>query len=391
MGKTQRKYSAEMTRFRKQLKKPFKQIALLMPPGFVADDYVNAFRRYCPHLWQDVNRYYHSFQQMDRKREKKGLKRLYNFPSPFNFVKRNARPLITRYQKQPSTINEEEKERIKYNLEERAKEILSRRNKKSNHNMRLVQTVKPTYLSYFEQTYFKLKRNDPSNVDDRFAVVIETSIFKCPDTIRFLHKVNDSERNYHIRHKAFSILQSWGEIVRLRANRNGKKRYSDTIIPTLVDSPESLLRHIETSQLEQHKYVNLFVSHSYSNAEDIVKIKTQLNANNLSVYVAWMNDQHGLKRSLIGENTEEVLRKRIENSQAIFFVITAESIKSKWTEWECEVADKLGKKVIVYNYGCIVDLPSFLQHRISATLHKYTFYISTGYSKMTLWEFINKH
>ena len=122
---------------------------------------------------------------------------------------------------------------------------------------------------------------------------------QCTSTLVFLHKVNASERNYQLRHFAFLTLQQFGEKeVRLRKNRKGNKRVGDDVFPVKIESPKELLSHIYNSQMEKNKKYDLFISHSSTNKELLLRTKSILNSLNFNVYIDWINDKEGLKRTL---------------------------------------------------------------------------------------------
>ena len=64
-------------------------------------------------------------------------------------------------------------------------------------NLKYIQKVTPSYSNYYIQTYFHCKQTNPVDVDTRYAVLVEASKYKSPITIKFLHRVNTSERILH--------------------------------------------------------------------------------------------------------------------------------------------------------------------------------------------------
>ena len=81
---------------------------------------------------------------------------------------------------------------------------------KIGQNQKYIQHVVPSYSNYYIQTYFAGKYQNPTDIDTRYAVLQEASKYKSPVTIKFLYKVNASERNYHLRHFCISyIAEVW--------------------------------------------------------------------------------------------------------------------------------------------------------------------------------------
>lgn len=147
---------------------------------------------------------------MDTHRVSKGLSQIYKFPSPNNYIKRNAANYIKGKRKDSRILTDDEREKLKKKLVEDGAKRLNRNIARVKENLKLVQKVQPSHENYFIRTYFRLKHNQPENVSDRMAVVLEAGKYQCSATIKFLNQINASERNFSIRHKAFLILQGWG-------------------------------------------------------------------------------------------------------------------------------------------------------------------------------------
>lgn len=78
---------------------------------------------------------------------------------------------------------------------------------------------------------------------------------------------------------------------------------------------------------------DVFLSHSYLDAEVVLGVKRLLEATGLSVYVDWIDD-HELDRSAVTPATAARLRLRLRNSKSLIFVTSATSSNSKWMPWE---------------------------------------------------------
>lgn len=188
--------------------------------------------------------------------------------------------------------------------------------------------------------------------------MVEASKYKSPETIKFLHKVNASERNFHLRDFAFSTLQKFGiKEVRLRKNRKGKKRLGDELVPMPIETPKDLINHIYNSQLEQMKSYDLFISHSSTDSDLLLQIKSILNCSNINVYIDWVNDREALKRELTNIETANAIIERLKSSKALLYIHTNASINSRWTPWEIGFFHALKNKVCVYNPDNIEKAP----------------------------------
>lgn len=225
-----------------------------------------------------------------------------------------------------------------------------KRKDKLEHNLEYVQQVAPSYSNYYIQTYFTGKHQKPTDIDTRYAVLQEASKYKSPVTIKLLHKVNASEKNYHLSYFAFLTLQKFGEKdVRLRRNRKWKKRPGDKIAAKLINTPDDLIHFIYNSQLEQIKTYDLFISHSSSDSNLILNLKAILNSSGLNVYIDWVSDKNALKRELTNVNTAKTIIERLMSSKALLYINTDSSLQSQWTPWELGYFHALkGDKICVY-------------------------------------------
>lgn len=351
MGRTKRRYQGELIRFRKTLKKPLRNVLATMPEGFSDGLFLSEFKLLYAYIWDDICIKAKEYNRMDKVREKKGLPRIYFFPKPTKYLQYIALPIIHN-KRLYHQLKKSESERVELReaLLKQSQCKQKKRKDKLEQNLKYVQKVAPSYSNYYIQAYFTGKHQTPTDIDTRYAVLQEASKYKSPVTIKFLHKVNASERNYHLRHFAFLTLQGFGEKdVRLRRNRKGKKRPSDKIAPKLINTPDDLIRFIYNSQLEQMKTYDLFISHSSSDSNLILKLKAILNSYGLNVYIDWVSDRNALKRELTNINTAKAIIERLRSSKALLYINTDSSFQSQWTPWELGYFHALkGNRICVY-------------------------------------------
>ncbi len=353
MGRTKRKYSSFIIKYKRSFKKPLFEVGNVMNIGFSNDSFYEEFKILYSYLWADICSKFSEYNRMDEGLVKKGFKKRYFFPSPIIFLKDISNHVIntTRNNQSKSDYIFSEEERIKKrkNLLINCEEKIKANQNKQNNNLKYIQEVKPKYSNYFIDEYFKLKHQNTQDVTSRYIILLEASKYKCKETIQFLHKVNASERNFNLRQFAFRSLQKFGvKEVRLRKNRKGKKKTGDSLIPYKIETPTELLKHIYISQLEKEKTYDLFLSHSSLDQDLILKLKTALNASNLNIYVDWINDQEGLKRELTNVDTAEVIIQRLKSCKALLFIYTEDSLKSFWTPWEIGYFHSLKGKICIY-------------------------------------------
>ncbi|WP_018027907.1 TIR domain-containing protein [Porphyromonas somerae] len=350
MGRTRRKYQAELVRFQKTLRKPIRNVLSVMTKGFLFEDFLSEFKILYSYLWDDVCSKAKEYQRMDEGLKKKGFPKRYFFPSPDKYIKKVSTPIINNSALHDKLIlHSEEREKFRNSLLRECAKKREKREAKLRANQKYIQEATPSYSNYYIQTYFLCKHADPTDVDTRYAILVEASKYKSPVTIKFLHKVNASERNYHLRYFAFLTLQKFNEKeVRLRKNRK-KKRAGDTEVPKPINTPDDLIRSIYNSQLERMKEYDLFLSHSSIDSELLLKLKSILNHSNINVYIDWVCDRNALKRELTNVNTANTIIERLKSSKALLYVHTKASQNSKWIPWELGFIHAMKGKICIYN------------------------------------------
>ncbi|MFY0684147.1 MAG: toll/interleukin-1 receptor domain-containing protein [Balneola sp.] len=100
----------------------------------------------------------------------------------------------------------------------------------------------------------------------------------------------------------------------------------------------------EFSFLENY---DIFLSHSFSDADIINGIKKKLELSGYSVYVDWIED-YQLDRRLVSSHTARLLRNRMRRSKSLFYVTSSNSTKSKWMPWETGYFDGFKGKVAIF-------------------------------------------
>ena len=359
MGRTKRKYNAELIRFQKTLRKPIRNVLAIMPKGFTDKEFLCEFKFLYSYLWDDVCAKAKEYRRMDNGLEKKSFPKRYFFPTPAMYIKKVSTPIIkNKALHEKLILYSEERTNFRNSLIKECAIKRQKREVKLETNLKYTQKVTPSYSNYYIQTYFHCKRTNPIDVDTRYAVLVEASKYKSPITIKFLHRVNASERNYHLRYFAFQALQKFGvKEVRLRKNRKGKKKVGDKILPTPIETPDDLIHSIYNSQLEQMKKYDLFLSHSSFDSELLLSLKSVLNHSNVNVYVDWVSDRNALKRELTNINTANTIIERLKSSKALLYIHTQASQNSKWTPWELGFFHALKGKICIYNPDNIEKAP----------------------------------
>jgi hypothetical protein len=78
---------------------------------------------------------------------------------------------------------------------------------------------------------------------------------------------------------------------------------------------------------------DVFLSHSYQDADLIHSIKTLIESLSLRVYVDWIDDA-GLDRTEVTRGTAKVLRERMKSCSSLVYVHSSNAKESVWMPWE---------------------------------------------------------
>ena len=89
---------------------------------------------------------------------------------------------------------------------------------------------------------------------------------------------------------------------------------------------------------------DVFLSHSYADAEAIRGLKATLEKYDLKVYVDWEVDPQ-LDRSKVTRESAEQLRKRMKSCRSLFFAMSPSASTSRWMPWELGFFDGFKGKV----------------------------------------------
>lgn len=85
---------------------------------------------------------------------------------------------------------------------------------------------------------------------------------------------------------------------------------------------------------------NVFLSHSYQDAEVIHGIKSIIESLGLKVYVDWIDDA-GLDRGKVSTRTARILRERMKACSCLVYVHSPNATESVWMPWELGYFDGL--------------------------------------------------
>ena len=105
-----------------------------------------------------------------------------------------------------------------------------------------------------------------------------------------------------------------------------------------------LARIVETE--ERAAAHDIFLSHKFSDAEQLVALHDLLTSMNYTVYVDWKDDPE-MDRSQVTPATAARLRARMTACRCLFFATTTTSSDSKWMPWELGYKDGQNRKAAI--------------------------------------------
>ncbi|XHR95581.1 toll/interleukin-1 receptor domain-containing protein [Mucilaginibacter sp. UC70_90] len=101
-----------------------------------------------------------------------------------------------------------------------------------------------------------------------------------------------------------------------------------------------------TKNFSYTKEYDIFLSHSYLDADEVEILKEDLENTGFSVYVDWIEDAQ-LNRNNVSPYTATVIRNRMKNCKSLIYAFSENSVLSKWAPWELGYFDGFNGKVAV--------------------------------------------
>jgi hypothetical protein len=87
-------------------------------------------------------------------------------------------------------------------------------------------------------------------------------------------------------------------------------------------------------------HYDVFLSHSYQDADAIHGVRSIMESHGLAVYVDWIDDAT-LDRAKVSPKTAHVLRERMSASSCLVYAHSANASQSVWMPWELGYFDAL--------------------------------------------------
>ena len=332
-------------------------IRKVLPKEYSHEDIVEALKLYYPHEWSSVEMKYLYYKDKDKYLIRRFGKERYNMVPAEQLLPRakQYRDLMSVNTKRRHTtcFSEELFATERQALWEKREPKIRAINEKINHAKARVQQVTPTYIDQLIGLY---ERKNTSQ-KNRVYILTELKKYYSPKIVQFFYKLNDTELNKQLRWEAFYHLQSFNYHPRARRQKymqvhteNKKRRdYLKNVYPDetffLLQTPEELEYRINNSKEQKLKKYDFFISHSYKDSILVQKLIEHENLNGNDVFCDWINDADYLKRHLLCSATLSVIERRLEQSDALLFLYSENSIASVWCKYELNYFHALGRPI----------------------------------------------
>lgn len=369
-----------------------KAVQHVLPQYYSKEDIINSLKHFYPHEWKSVEMKYWYYQRKDKDLKNRFGKSRYNMKTPENLLEN-----VSFYNKM---ISSEFRERYADNFNQNdvdiAEKILwnKRKLKIERINLKIekavlkTQQVTPTYVDQLIGLYERKRTSQK----DKVYILLELKKYYSPKIIQFFFKLNDTELNKQLRENAFYHLQSFNYQPRLRRQKymqvhtknRKRKKYLKDIYPhesyNIPKNPYELEYRIENAKEQKIKEFDYFISHSSKDSAIVQELILFENKQGKNVFCDWINDADYLKRHLVCNATLKVLEKRLEQSKAVIFVASSNSLKSIWCKYELNYFSELGRKIY------IINAQDIMSGNFEVKLLEDTWFIDSNYKELALLE-----
>lgn len=323
-----------------------KTIEPLLPKEYSNGDIIALLKEFYPHEWHSVEIKYVYYQTKDRYIERKFGKNRYNMKTPEALLMEASRckKILSEEYRRIHSDNYSEEGRVlaRENLWLKRKPKIEEINQKIEKALSKTQQVTPSFIDQLIGLY---ERKNTSQKDRRY-ILLELKKYYSDKIIQFFFKLNDTELNEQLRWEAFYHLQNFNYQPRARRQKymqvhtknKKRKKFLKEVYPfetyEIPQNPNELEYRIENSSEQKIKEYDYFISHSSKDSTYIQKLIRAENQDGKNIFCDWINDVDYLKRHLLCEATLKVLEKRMEQSNAMIFVVSENSLHSIWCKYE---------------------------------------------------------
>ena len=334
-----------------------KEIEKILPCKYDGNDILLLLKEYYPHEWKSVEYKKLYYDTKDKFLIRRFGKARYKMPCAEKLLQKNAKYNYLLSDKARNNHGNSFDEYVcKSNTDalfEKRQKKICRIDTKIEKAKSKTQTVTPVFLDKLMGLY------DRKNTSQKDKVYIINELMKYynPKLIAFFFKINDTELNIQLREIAFKHLQSFNYEPRLRRQKymqvhtknKKRKEYLEKVYPKEIyqipHNPDELEYRIQNGKEQQIKTHDYFISHSSRDSKLVQSIINYENSIGKNVFCDWINESDYLKRNLVCESTLKVIEWRLQQSDAVIFVRTENSLESVWCKYELNYFMELNKPI----------------------------------------------
>ena len=334
-----------------------KAIRPILPYEYGKEEIIALLKEFYPHEWQSVEYKHLYYKKKDEHIKKHTGRTRHNVPSASKLLDRVPlfqKILTDEYRLRWHTnFSLDAQELARQVLYTKRKPKIDKVDKKIAVAKAKTQQVTPDFIGKLIGLY---KRKNTSQ-KDRMYILLELKKYYNPTVINFFFKLNDTEINSQLRWSAFYHLQSFNYAPRARRQKymsvhtknKKRKQYLKNVYPyetyDIPETPQELEYRIDNSKEQLLKEYDYFISHSSKDSEAVQSLIVAENQQKKNVFCDWINDVDYLKRHLVCDATLKVIERRMEQSRALIFVESENSINSIWCKYELNYFNELKKPI----------------------------------------------
>jgi hypothetical protein len=354
-GVTKHIYDHEIRDIMTMWNNQIKSIQLVLSKYYTEVDIVFALKHYYPHEWNSVEFKYSYYQTKDKYLNNHFGKIRYCMKKPEILlleVSMYKKIVLHEYLKTYSdNYTEKERALAEEKLWTKRKLKIEKTDQKIEKALIKTQQVTPSFIDQLLGLY---ERKNTSQ-KDKMYILLELKKYYSPKIVQFFFKLNDTELNKQLREETFHHLQSFNYQPRARRQKYmqvhtksaKRKKFLKDVYPyqtyTIPQNPNELEYRIENSKDQKLKEFDYFISHSSNDSVSVQELIRAENQQGKNVFCDWINDVDYLKRHLLCNATLKVIEKRLEQSKALIFVWSENSLNSIWCKYELNYFGELNK------------------------------------------------
>lgn len=369
-----------------------KSIQNILPQYYTDEDIIKTLKYFYPHEWKSVEIKYWYYQRKDKDLKNRFGKARYKMKEPLDLLRDVSvyKKILSpeRREKYANDFDADNVKNAERTLWEKRKPKIEKINLKIEKAILKTQQVTPSFVDQLIGLY---ERKNTSQ-KDKMYILLELQKYYSPKIIQFFFKLNDTELNKQLRWIAFYHLQSFNYQPRARRQKymqvhtknKKRKKYLKEIYPNetynIPKNPYELEYRIENAREQKIKEFDYFISHSSKDSATVQKLILFENKQGKNVFCDWINDVDYLKRHLVCEATLKVLEKRLEQSKAVIFVSSNNSVDSIWCKYELNYFLELGRTIYV------IDKQDIEEGMFDIKLLENEWFKDSGYKELVLLE-----